>query len=103
MKLGGGREIKRLTEHLWEAETVERMTTGAYGNGTGLIVLIDRRLLFVQDGVMSKKSEDCPLDKVSSVQWGSGMMLGAITIFASGNKSEIKNVNKDDGRKSSIL
>ena len=98
VKLGGGREIKRLTEHLWEAETVERMTTGAYGNGTGLIVLTDRRLLFVQDGVMSKKSEDFPLDKVSSVQWGSGMMLGAITIFASGNKSEIKNVNKDDGK-----
>jgi hypothetical protein len=98
VKLGGGREIKRLTEHLWEGETVERMTTGVYGNGTGLIVLTDRRLLFVQDGVMSKKSEDFPLDKVSSVQWGSGLLLGAITIFASGNKTEIKNVNKDDGK-----
>lgn len=74
------------------------MTTGTYGNGTGLIVLTDRRLLFVQDGVMSKRSEDFPLDKVSSVQWGSGLMLGAITIFASGNKTEIKNVNKDDGK-----
>ena len=52
VKLGGGREIKRLTEHLWEGEAVERMTTGSYGNGTGLIVLTDRRLLFVQDGVM---------------------------------------------------
>ncbi len=98
VKLGGGREIKRLTEHLWEGETVERMTTGAYGNGTGLIVLTDRRLLFVQDGVMSKKSEDFPIDKVSSVQWSSGLMLGAIIIFASGNKTEIKNVNKDDGK-----
>lgn len=98
VKLGGGREIKRLPEHLWEGETVERMTTGVYGNGTGLIVLTDRRLLFVQDGVMSKRSEDFPLDKVSSVQWGSGLMLGAITIFASGNKTEIKNVNKDDGK-----
>jgi hypothetical protein len=98
VKLGGGREIKRLLDHLWEGETVERMTTGAYGNGTGLIVLTDRRLLFVQDGVMSKKSEDFPIDKVSSVQWSSGLILGAITIFASGNKTEIKNVNKDDGK-----
>lgn len=98
VKLGGGREIKRLPEHLWEGETVERMTTGAYGNGTGLIVLTDRRLLFVQDGMMSKRSEDFPLDKVSSVQWGSGLLLGAVTIFASGNKTEIKNVNKDDGK-----
>ncbi|MDP9418939.1 MAG: PH domain-containing protein, partial [Actinomycetota bacterium] len=61
-------------------------------------VLTDRRLLFVQDGVMSKKSEDFPIDKVSSVQWSSGLILGAITIFASGNKTEIKNVNKDDGK-----
>ena len=98
VKLGGGREIKRLTEHLWEGEAVERMTTGSYGNGTGLIVLTDRRLLFVQDGVMSKRSEDFPLEKVSSVQWSSGLALGTITIFASGNKTELKNVNKDDGK-----
>ena len=72
VKFGGGREIKRLTEHLWEGETVDQMTTGAYGKGTGLVVLTDRRLLFVQDGVMSKTSEDFPMDKVSSVQWSSG-------------------------------
>lgn len=98
VKLGAGREIKRLPEHLWEGETVERMTTGTYGNGTGLIVLTDRRLLFLRDGVMSQRSEDFPLEKVSSVQWASGLLMGAITIFASGNKSEIKNVGKDDGK-----
>jgi hypothetical protein len=74
------------------------MTTGTYGKGTGLVVLTDRRLLFVQDGVMSKTTEDFPMEKVSSVEWTSGMMLGSIVIFASGNKSEIKNVNKDDGK-----
>jgi hypothetical protein len=74
------------------------MTPGMYGKGTGLVVLTDGRLLFVQDGVMSKTTEDFPIDKVSSVQWTSGMMMGSIVIFASGNKSEIKNVNKDDGK-----
>jgi Bacterial PH domain/Short C-terminal domain len=98
VKFGAGREIKRLIEHLWEGETVDKMTTGTYGKGTGLVVLTDRRLLLVQDGVMSKTTEDFPMDKVSSVQWTSGMMLGSIVIFASGNKSEIKNVNKDDGK-----
>lgn len=98
VKFGGGREIKRLTEHLWEGETVHQMTTGAYGKGTGLVVLTDRRLLFVQDGVMSKTSEDFPIAKISSVQWSSGMVMGSIVIFASGNKSEIKNVSKDDGK-----
>ena len=96
-KLGAGKEIKRLVGHLWEDEHVERMTKGAYGSATGLIVLTDRRLIFVKEG-MTKKTEDFPLDKVSSVQWSSGLMLGTITIFASGNKAEIKNVAKEEGK-----
>jgi hypothetical protein len=96
-KIGSGKEIKRLVEYLWEDERVERMTKGTYGTGTGLLVLTDRRLLFLKEG-MTKKTEDFPLDKVSSVQWSSGFTLGTITIFASGNKADIKNVNKDDGK-----
>lgn len=98
VKFGGGREIKKLLDHLWEGETVYRMTTGFYGNGTGLLVLTDRRLLFVKDGVMSKTTEDFPLSKVSSIQWLSGMAMGNIVVFASGNKAEVKNVQKDDGK-----
>jgi hypothetical protein len=98
IKLGGGREIKRLIGHLWEDETVDQMTTGAYGKGIGLVVLTDRRLLFVQDGIMSKTSEDFPMEKISSVGWSSSMLAGTIVIFATGNKVEIKNVLKDDGK-----
>jgi Bacterial PH domain/Short C-terminal domain len=98
VKVGGGREIKRLTEYLWEGEQVERMTTGTYGKGTGLVILSDRRLLFVQNGIMSQTTEDFPLDKVSSIQWSSGMMFGTITVFASGNKAVITSVQKADGK-----
>jgi len=98
VKLGGGREIKKLLDHLWEGEVVHRMTTGTYGSGTGLLVLTDRRLLFVKDGIMSKTTEDFPLSKVSSIQWSSGMTMGTVVVFASGNKAEIKNVQKDDGK-----
>ncbi len=97
-RFGAGREIKKLTDHLWEGEQVQAMTSGAYGRGTGLVVLTDRRLLFVQDGVLSKTTEDFPLSKVSSVQWSSGLALGTVVVFASGNKAEIKNVQKDDGK-----
>jgi hypothetical protein len=96
-KFGSGKEIKRLEGHLWDDEHVERMTGGAYGAGTGLLVLTDRRLLFVKEGI-TKTTEDFPIEKVSSVQWASGMVTGTITVFASGNKAEIKNVNKDDGK-----
>jgi hypothetical protein len=98
VRVGGGREIKKLVEHLWEGERVERMTTGYYGNGNGLIVLTDRRLLFIQDGMLSHKTEDFPLDKLSSVQWSSGIALGSITVFSAGNKAVIQKMNKVDGK-----
>jgi hypothetical protein len=97
-RLGAGREMKRLTTYLWEGESVHLMAAGRYGGGTGLVVLTDRRLLFVMDGVMRQTIEDFPLDKVSSVQWSSGMALGTLTIFASGNKADIDQMNKKDGK-----
>jgi hypothetical protein len=95
---GGRKEIKRLVAHLWEGEQVDRMTTGWYGGATGILVLTDRRLLFVKEGAFSKKLEDFPLDKISSVQWRTGLVTGTVTIFASGNKAEIGNVSKGDGK-----
>lgn len=97
-KMGSKREIKRLPEHLWENERVDLLTGGTYGSGTGVLVLTDRRLLFLKDGVMSKTSEDFPLEKISSIQWSTGMLLGKMTVFASGNKAEINNVQKQDGK-----
>jgi hypothetical protein len=98
-KLGGKREIVKLDEHLWPDEHVGEMTTGYYGGGTGLIVLTDRRLFFLKDGWVNKTHEDFPLEKVSSVAFSSGLLLGKITVFASGNKAEIENVEKKDGKR----
>ncbi len=97
-KMGSKREIKKLPEHLWENEQVDMITGGMYGSGTGIVVLTDRRLFFLKDGVFSKTSEDFPLSKISSVQWSSGVLLGKIIVFASGNKAEISNVQKADGK-----
>jgi hypothetical protein len=97
-KLGSGREIRRLAEYLWDDEQVERMLSGTYGGGTGLLVLTNRRLLFVKDGMMKKTLEDFPLDKISSIQWSSGIALGKVIIFASGNKAEVGSVTKKDGK-----
>jgi hypothetical protein len=97
-KLGSNREIRRLAEYLWDDEEVERMVNARYGGGTGLLVLTNRRLLFLKDGMMKQTLEDFPLDKVSSVQWSSGLTLGKLTIFASGNKAEVDQVQKKDGK-----
>ncbi|MES9606828.1 PH domain-containing protein [Actinomadura sp. NPDC000929] len=97
-RIGAKREIRKLTDYLWEGETVRHMVSGSYGNGMGLVVLTDRRLLFVRDGWTSKTTEDFPLDKISSVQWSSGPMSGKLTVFSSGNKAEIINVQKRGGK-----
>ena len=99
-KVGSGREIKKLTSYLWDNETVNLMAGGTYGAGTGLVVLTDRRLLFLKEGVLSRTTEDFPMEKISSVQWSSGMLNGTLTVFASGNKAEIKAMNKNDGSRS---
>lgn len=96
--MGGGREMKKLPEHLWEGETVDMLCVGTYGRGQGLLALTNNRLLFIQDGLTGGTTEDFPLDKISSVQWAKGMLTGTITIFASGNKAEVKTVNNDDGK-----
>lgn len=96
--IGTGREFKNLETHLWEGETVEMTCGGTYGRGQGLLVLTNTRLLFTFSGVMSQTTEDFPLDKISSIQWSAGMLMGTVTIFASGNKAEIKNVGKQDGK-----
>lgn len=96
--LGSGRELKKLESHLWDGERVELVLSGAYGNATGLLTLTDRRLLFTKDGVMSSTNEDFPIEKISSIQWKSGMMLGSVTVYVSNNKAEIKNVDKTLGK-----
>ena len=44
------------------------------------------------------KVEDFPLDKITSIQYHTGMIFGTRTIFASGNKAEIKQVEKASAR-----
>ena len=97
-KFLGRREIKELPSILWEDEVPERVITGTYNNGNGILVATDRRLMFVDKGVFSFKMEDFAYDKITSIESKTGMMFGGITIYASGNKEEIANVDKESTR-----
>jgi Bacterial PH domain/Short C-terminal domain len=99
--LGSGKEVKRLATHLWEGERVELMAQGQRPNhaSAGLVVLTDRRLLFVKEGMFGRSNtEDFPFEKISGVEWSSGMATGTLTVSAMGNEAKIKSVNKDDGK-----
>ncbi|MFJ8845305.1 PH domain-containing protein [Streptomyces cyaneofuscatus] len=95
---GSKREIERLPEVLWEGETVEMLATGIYGKGNGLLAMTNTRLIFLKHGIMSQQVEDFPYSKISSVQWAGGMLSGTLLVFASGNKAEIKQIPKVDGK-----
>lgn len=96
--LGAKREIQKLPEVLWEGETVLMLATGVYGKGNGLVAMTDQRLIFLRHGVVSQQVEDFPYGRISSVQWSGGMITGTLQVFASGNKAEIKQMPKDQGK-----
>jgi len=94
-KFLGKREIKELPNILWDDENVENLIQGFYNNGNGILVATNKRLIFVDKGlVFGLKVEDFPFDKISSIQYSTGLLLGKLTIFVSGNKAVIDNVDK---------
>jgi Bacterial PH domain len=92
------REIEELPNILWGDETIERVVQGMYEGGSGLLVGTNKRLVFINKGFSSLKVEDFPYDKITSIQYSTGMINGEIKVFASGNKTEIKNVPKRAAR-----
>jgi hypothetical protein len=96
MRMGVKRELKKLPSLLLDAEEVLNLARGQYDGKQGLIVLTDRRVMFVEEGMVRSRLEDFPYGRVSSVQSEKGMMFGRLIIFASGNKAEIKDVAPKD-------
>jgi len=91
----GRKEVKELPNILWADENVENIIQGTYNNGNGILVATNRRLVFVDKGILfGLKVEDFAYDKISSIQYETGILLGKLTIFTSGNKAIIDNINK---------
>lgn len=94
-KVLGRKEIRELPSVLWEDEHIEQIVQGMYKDNLGVLVATNKRLVFVDKGFVRMRVEDFPYDRISSVEYRTGILGGTITIYASGNKSEIKHVAKD--------
>jgi hypothetical protein len=95
-KLLGRKEIKELPNILWEDERLEKLVQGFYVKGNGILVATNKRLIFIDKGLIyGLRVEDFPYDKISSIQYSTGMLLGKITIFTSGNKADIDQIDKN--------
>jgi len=94
-KLFGRRELKVLHKVLWDDETILKIIQGLYNNGFGILVATNRRLVFVDKRILwGVRVEDFPYDKITSIQYETGILFGTVTIFASGNKAVITLVHK---------
>lgn len=93
-KLLGRKEIKVLPGLLWEDEVVEKLVQGLYNNSQGVLIATNKRLVFVDKGLVKLRVEDFPYDKMSSIQYELGVVFGKITIYTSGHRGEIRQVQK---------
>ena len=95
----GRKEINELPQILAPSEKIDHVIQGMYNNGQGILVSTNRRLLFVDKGLIyGLKVEDFPLDKISSIQYETGLLLGKVKIHTSGNIATIVNVEKTSAR-----
>jgi hypothetical protein len=99
-KIGAGsfltkREIQYLPNILWEDETVEKLVESFYEKGQGILVATNKRLVFLDKGRLGGlRVKDFPYDVITSIQYSTGLLMGEITIFSSGDKSTIGNISK---------
>jgi hypothetical protein len=89
------KELHYLPEVLQDGERVLAFTSGMKDGNTWLIVLTDRRILFLDKGmVFGLKQESIPLNRVNSISGNTGLMLGKIVITDGAKNHEISNVWK---------
>ncbi|AUC83634.1 hypothetical protein CW733_02695 [Lacinutrix sp. Bg11-31] len=95
----GRKEINELPQILAENEKIDHIIQGTYNNGNGILVSTNRRLVFIDKGMIyGLKVEDFPLEKISSIQYETGLILGKVKIHTSGNIASIDNVEKASSR-----
>jgi hypothetical protein len=97
-RTGGAREIRRLELHVPSPERVEAMVVGMLAGGQGLLVLTDRRVLFVDDRRRSQHTKEFSLAEIQSIAWVSDVLTGRAVIAGPTGQVQVKNVNKDGGK-----
>lgn len=89
------RELNHLPHVLQEGEQVLAFTSGLMNNNTWLITLTDRRIIFLDKGMIyGLRQAAIDLDKVNAISGETGLLFGNIAIQDSASTFEIRNVWK---------
>ncbi len=94
------RALKSLEEVLEQGERVFRIAAGTRPTRgvvqRGLLVLTDRRLMFVREGMVRSAHESIPLDLVTAVAVAKGIAYSKIKTTGSQSNEILEQVNKHD-------
>ena len=96
-RLGVGKELKHLHEVINKGENILGHTRGFYNGNTWLMCITDRRIIFLDKGMIyGMKQAEIPLKNVSTVVYETGMLGGNLTITAGGSDKKIGKMRKQD-------
>lgn len=89
------KELNHLPEVLMDGEQVLAFTSGLMDGNTWLITLTDKRIIFLDKGMIyGLKQTTIDLDKVNSVSGQTGLLFGKIIIEDGASSRSINNVWK---------
>lgn len=89
------KELKHLPEILSDGEQVLAFTSGLMNGNTWLVTLTDRRIIFLDKGMIyGLKQTAIDLDKINSVSGQTGILFGKIIIEDGASSRLINNVWK---------
>ena len=86
------KEIKCLPDIIWQDEVIQSATSGVYNHGIGVLVATNKRLIFIDKGLISLKVENFLYDQISSIEYKTGLLSGEIIIYAANNKAKIDSI-----------
>lgn len=89
------KELNYLPEVLQDGEEILAFTSGLMDGNTWLISLTDRRIIFLDKGMIyGLKQEAIPLNRVNAVSGSTGIIFGKLIITDGAKNREITNVWK---------
>ena len=89
------KQLHHLPDTLMENEQVLVFCYGFMDWKNGLVVLTDRRIMFLFKGILSSKLTSIPIAKINSLSGDTGMVTGKITINEGRSSITIKNIQKN--------
>ncbi|QOD06153.1 PH domain-containing protein [Pseudarthrobacter sp. BIM B-2242] len=95
---GCGRELRRLEGHLGHGERVRRIAGARYLGKIGVIVLTDRRVLFIVEGVFRRICDEFPYARLTLVGWRSFFGSGTITLHVGAHHAVVSGIDAAIGK-----